>query len=123
MAPVTPLTNWAPAPVPSIVLTNGNADLAGALRHLGANTNLIEQVRRQYLADAGPAANQKFTDLLDGLTSGKIDMASLRAQAKSAADQLRSYQQDLGPEASETLTSYLAILDKFLRETDSTAKP
>lgn len=122
-APVTPLTNRAPAPVQSIVLTNGNADIAGALRGLGANTNFIEQIRGQFLADAGPAANQKFDDMVGGLMSGKIDMAGLRAQAKTAADQLRSYQHDLGPEAGDTLSSYLAILDKFLRETDSAAKP
>ena len=122
-APVMPLTNRASGTVQSIVLTNGNADIAGALRHLGANTNFIEQVRGQFLADAGPAANQKFDDMVGGLMSGKIDMASLRAQAKSAADQLRSYQHDLGPEAGDALSSYLGILDNFLRETDSAAKP
>lgn len=61
--------------------------------------------------------------MVGGLMSGKIDMAGLRAQAKAAADQLRSYQHDLGPEAGDTLSSYLTILDNFLRETDSAAKP
>jgi hypothetical protein len=121
--PVTPLTNRAPAAVKSIVLTNGNADIAGALRHVGANTNFIEQIRGQFLAEAGPAANQQFNEMLGGLMSGKIDLASLRAQAKTAADQLRSFQHDLGPEAGDSLSSYLAILDNFLRETGSAPQP
>ncbi len=114
--PTVATTNHAPAHLKSIVMTNGNADIAGALRHLGANTNFIEQIRGQFLADAGPEANQQFNQTLNGLMSGQIDMAGLRAQAKSAADQLRKVQQDMGPEASDTLSSYLTILDNFLRE-------
>jgi hypothetical protein len=110
-------TNRAPASPKSIVLTNGNPDLAGALKSLGANTNFIEQIKGQFLADAGPEANQQFSDMLGGLLSGKIDMAALRAQAKSASDQLRAYQKELGPEASDTYNTYLAILDHFLQET------
>jgi hypothetical protein len=116
-------TNKASAPLNPIALTNGNPDIAGALKRLGANTNFIEQIRGQFLAEAGPAANQQFSEMLRGLMTGKIDVASLRAQAKSAADQLRSFQRDLGPDAGDTLSSYLAILDKFLGETDSTVKP
>ncbi|MGO8698449.1 MAG: hypothetical protein ACLQVY_12100 [Limisphaerales bacterium] len=91
--------------------------LAGAIKRLGANTNFIEKIKGQFLADAGPEANQQFNDMLSGVLSGKIDMTSLRAQAKSAADQLRAYQKELGPDASDTFNSYLAILDSFLKET------
>ena len=112
-----PTTNHPTVNPKSIVLTNGNADLAGALKSLGANTNFIEQIKGQFLADAGPEANQQFNDMLGGLLTGKIDIAALRAQAKSAADQLRAYQKELGPEASDTYSSYLAILDHFLQET------
>jgi hypothetical protein len=117
LSTVAPTTNRSLASPKSIALTNGNADLAGALKSLGANTNFIEQIKGQFLADAGPEANQQFNDMLGGLLSGKIDMAGLRAQAKSAADQLRAYQKELGPEASDTFNSYLAILDSFLKET------
>jgi hypothetical protein len=110
-------TNRSLASAKSIILTNANPDLAGALKSLGANTNFIEQIKGQFLADAGPEANQQFNDMLGGLLSGKIDMAALRAQAKSAADQLRAYQKELGPEASDTYNTYLAILDSFLKET------
>jgi len=106
----------------SIVLSATNADIAGALRHLGANTNFIEQIRGQFLADAGPEANQKFNEMLGGVMSGNIDMAGLRAQAKSTADQLRAYQKELGPDAGEAFNSYLAILDSFLRNSAPAAK-
>jgi hypothetical protein len=118
-APVAPSTNGSPASVKSNVPTGGDADIASALRQLGANTNFIARIRGQFLADAGPEANQKFDETLAGLTSGGIDLATLRAQAKSAADQLRSYQHDLGPDAGDTMNSYLTILDNFLRETGS----
>lgn len=114
-----PATNHAALNQKPILMTNGNADLAGALKHLGANTNFIEQIKGQFLADAGPEATKQFDDMLGGLLSGKIDMASLREQAKSASDQLRAYQKQLGPEASDTFNTYLGILDNFLKETDS----
>jgi len=112
-------TNAAPAAVKSNAATNPNDDIAGALRQLGANTNFIAKIKGQFLAGAGPEANQKFDDTLAGLTSGSIDMAGLRAQAKSAADQLRQYQKDAGPEASDMMNTYLAILDNFLKESGS----
>ncbi len=97
--------------------TNGEADLSAALRQLGANTNFIQQVQSQFLADAGPEANKKFNELVGGLMSGKVTMKDLRAEAKSAADQLRALKRDLGDEAGWAVDSYLTILDNFLRET------
>ncbi|MGP8200550.1 MAG: hypothetical protein ACLQU4_13730 [Limisphaerales bacterium] len=99
----------------SLVLTNANPDIAAALRQLGGNTNFIEQIRKQFLSEAGPEANDKFDEMVAGLMSGKIDMNSLRAQAKAAADQIRALksQGDVG----EPPDSYLAILDNFLKQT------
>jgi hypothetical protein len=116
---VAPPSNSSPSSVNSNNAASNNIQIAAALRQLGADTNLIAQVRGQFLAGAGPAANQKFDDTMQGLMSGKIDMAGLRAQAKSAADQLRAYQRQLGPDAGDSFNSYLAILDNFLQETGS----
>ena len=109
-------TNQAAVNPHTINVTNSN-DIAKALRSLGANTNFIEQIRGQFLADASPEANQQFNDTLGGLMSGKVDMQGLRAQAKSAADQLRAYQKELGPEAGDEFNTYLTILDNFLKQT------
>ena len=109
-------TNAMAAPLKPNADLHGNDEIASALKQLGANTNFIAKVKGQFLGDAGPEANQKFDETLAGLTSGNIDMAGLRAQAKSAADELRKYQKDAGPEG-ETMNTYLAILDNFLNET------
>jgi hypothetical protein len=101
----------------SIAITNGMTDLSAPLRQLGANTNFIEQVRAQFLADAGPEANNKFNGMVSGLLSGRLTVNDIRAEAKSAADQLKDLKRDLGEDAGGALDGYLAIIENFLRET------
>jgi hypothetical protein len=100
----------------SVSLTNGTVDLSGPLRQLGANTNFIRQVQAQFLADAGPDANNKFNAMVGGLLSGKLTVEDIRTEAKSAADQLKELKRDLGGDDGGALDSYLAILENFLRE-------
>jgi hypothetical protein len=111
--PVAP-TAAAVAPVSSASAKESGVDVATALRQLGANTNAIEQIRLQFLQGAGQQANDKFNQLLDGLSSGKMDINGLRAEAKSAADQLRALKKGMG--SDDTLDAYLNILDSFLAE-------
>jgi hypothetical protein len=115
-APVT--TNPLPplASQPTAVGTN-------VFEQLGANTNLVRQIRQQFLADAGPQANNKFDELMGGLATGKMDMAGLRAEAKNAADQLRAMKKDMGGESSETLDAYLNVLDSFLAQSATASSP
>ena len=107
----------APAASPANVATN----LSPALRSLGANSNLIQQVQKQFLAGAGDDANSKFNELLGGLMSGKLSVEDIRAQAKAAADQLRALQRESGEDAGLATSAYLAILDRFLKETEPSA--
>ena len=104
---------------PQAMPANPNSDLAKMFRGVREHTNLIEQVEGQVLGSASPDAMNKFNELLDGLASGQIDMNSLRAQAQSAADELRQYKGELGPEFGNEADTYLAILNSFLKETDS----
>ena len=101
---------------PVTAQTNAGSDLTTALRGIGDQTNLIQQVQSQFLGSASPDAINKFNELLNGLSTGNIDLNGLRAEAQSAADQLRSLQKDSGPDASDAMDSYLAILDSFLQE-------
>ncbi len=80
-------------------------------------TNLMQQVQKQFLSGAGPEANTKFNDLLGGLMSGKLRVDDIRAEAKSAADQLRTMQRESGEDAGFAANAYLSILDHFLKET------
>lgn len=130
--PTTTATNLQPRTT-SVTQSNLNSDLTAAFRNLGSQTNLIQQVQAQFLATAGPEANAKFNQMMADLMNGKMNLTDLRSQAKTAADQLRSYKKELGSDAGGgELDSYLAILDSFVAEvaaepstttTTNTAKP
>ena len=113
-------TAGLPVPVPAAPRTGSATDLTSALHGIREQTNLIQQVQSQVLGSAGPGAIGKFNDLLDGLSTGKVDMNDLRAQALAAAEQLQSLKKDLGPGDSAEADSYLAILNDFLQETATT---
>ena len=105
------------APTASTTPVNTPPNLSPALPQLRANTNLIQQVQKQFLGGAGPEANAKFNELLGGLMSGSLSVDDIRAQAKSAAEQLRALKREGGEEAGFAADAYLAILDHFLKET------
>lgn len=98
-------------------LTDGDPGLATVLRQLRSQTNLIQQAQAGQLSAAGPEAQNKFQQLVGGLLSGRLSVADIRGEAKSAADQLREFKKDLGPDFGDALDSYLSILDNFVRET------
>lgn len=105
----TPVTGRAP------VSTNGAPEIAAPFRDLAAHTNLIRKIQSQFLSDAGPEANKKFEETLNGLMTGKLNMDDLRAQAQAAADQIRSLKKDSGEDPGFAADTYLAILDQFLK--------
>jgi hypothetical protein len=47
-----------------------------------------------------------------------MDMNGLRAEAQSAADQLRSFKKEMGSNTTGELDDYLKILDQFLKDTE-----
>lgn len=100
---------------------NSLSDLQAMLREVRQNSNLVQQVEAQVLgSSATPEAMNKFNELLDGLSTGQIDLNGLRSEAQSAANELQEYKNQLGPDASEEMDAYLSILNNFLRETAST---
>jgi hypothetical protein len=101
---------------PAPAQTKAGSNPTTAIHGIRDQTNLIQQVQAQFLGSASPDAMNKFNELLNGLSTGKIDLNGLRAEAQSAADQLRSIKKDLGPDTSGAMDSYLAILDSFLQE-------
>lgn len=118
-APWTPVpANIAAMPSYSTPETNSVSNLQAELRGIRNQTNLIQEVQAQILgSSASPEAVNKFNELLDGLSTGKIDMNELRAEAQSAAQQLESFTNEMGPDTSAEAEGYLAILNSFLRET------
>jgi hypothetical protein len=96
-----------------------NSPLRTAASSLKANSNVVQQVQEQYLAEASPEAKAKYNQLAGGLLSGKLSVNDIRVEAKSAAEQLRKLKADLGNDAGEEVDGYLAILESFLSETKS----
>jgi hypothetical protein len=114
-AAVSVATNL-PAAAPAAALGNSNLNLSAALRQLGANTNFVGQIRQQMLAGS-PEAAGKYDEMVTALMTGKMNLNDLRSQAKSYADQLRALKRDLGPEAGDSVDTYLEVLDNFIKET------
>ncbi|HTR42747.1 MAG TPA: hypothetical protein VMH87_14135 [Pseudomonadales bacterium] len=116
--PAVSVTNTVSASPPENPQTNSMSDLQSMFRGIHDQSNLVQQVEAQVLgSSASPAAVSKFNELLDGLSTGKIDMNDLRNEAQSAANQLQEYKKQMGPDAGEEVDSYLAILNNFLQET------
>lgn len=84
---------------------------------------LIEQALPVF--GASPEAKQYFSDRVEGLISGDIDIGAIRKDAQQVVDELEGLKQDLGPQTGPALDPYLGILKRFLRETapPGTAKP
>lgn len=101
----------------SVAAVTVPTEIPASLQKLAAHSNLVQQVQSRFLADAGPEANAKFSELMAGLTSGKTSMNDLRAEAKSLASQARELRRGLDDDAGASLDMYLSVLDKFLDET------
>lgn len=96
---------------------NSGATPNSLVGQLNANSNLIERIQKQFLTGADSEAQDKFGELLSGLLTGKLTVEDIRAQAKATADQVRAAREDLGDENGWVVDGYLAILDRFLRNT------
>ena len=115
--PALPLSTNASAVPRTAATATAVSNLPPALPGLSVDTNLMQQVQKQFLNGAGPEANAKFNELLGGLMSGKLSVDDIRAEAKSAADQLRALQRESGEDAGFAANAYLSILDHFLKDT------
>jgi hypothetical protein len=108
----------SPAPTARV---NSSNDLQAMFQDIREHSNLVQAVEAKVLgSSASPDAVNKFNELLDGLSSGQLDMNGLRSEAQSAADQLQDYKKQMGSDAGEEIDGYLYILNKFLRDTAPT---
>lgn len=83
----------------------------------------IEKVQQDFLANAGPEANDMFKELVQGLASGKLNAEDIRNQARQSLAELKDLQGDLGDEADNALIkSYVGILERFIAQGTNRAK-
>lgn len=86
----------------------------------------VQKVQNEMLAGATPEAQQMFNDMVQGLASGKLNVADIQRQAQSTLKELRSMQSEFGDdETADLLNSYAAILESFVRQAppQSAARP
>jgi hypothetical protein len=121
-ASATARTN-TPIRISSEPATNAAAEFQTVFRQQPNSAKLMEQVKAQYLSEAGPEAQAKYAEMMSGLISGKLTVADIRREAKNAADQIRALKSELGEQAGGDLDGYLAILDHFLSEPGPVAPP
>lgn len=98
--------------------TNGAPAKAGGLQ-IDAAT--VERVQNEYLAGASPEATQLFQEMVQGLSTGQLNLGDIRAKAATTLQELRAMQKELGDEdAGALLDTYGAILENFLRQMPAT---
>ncbi len=106
------------AAAPSPAATNAlNVELPAMFRQMAGNSNVMNQVKKQFLGDAGPEANAKFDELMNGMMNGSLSVDDIRAQAQATVKQLRSMNTEESQELGGMMETYLGILEKFLNET------
>ncbi len=111
-----PATNAVTAALPA-GLSAKAAALARSQPTSASPTNVMRSVQEQLLLNASPQAQQKYQELASGFLSGQVSESQIRAEAQSAADQLKKLKAELGADAGDELDGYLAILESFLGET------
>ncbi|MFN7138281.1 MAG: hypothetical protein ACK4UN_02960 [Limisphaerales bacterium] len=114
-APPVPQVSASSAPNPQI---DPNSSVG---HHLATNPELVNEIRSQVLAGAGPKAAMKYDSLVEGLSSGNLNLADIQKEAAAVAAQLRQLRGSEDEETAEIFDEYLSILDSFIEATKAGA--
>ncbi len=93
----------------------------GALNQ-GNPSDLIQQVQQQMLTTAGPEANEMYQNLVQGVTSGSINIPQLKTMAEDTVKQIEELQAELGDDVGFALDGYLGILKGFIQKAEKNNK-
>src|SRR5579872_5771102 len=124
-AAITAVPSFAPLALPAATAqppttTTNQADaVIQQMRQQGIDPKMIGQVQEQILGKSSPEATAQFNDMVNGLMSGRLSVQNIRAQAQSSIKSIQTARKELGGDAGEMLDGYLAILEKFVQETDT----
>ena len=100
-----------------------NLNASSLRQQIAANSNLVSKVQTEVLAGAGPKAAKKYDELISGLSTGNLNIADLRREAASVAEQLRQLRGSEDDETGGIFDEYLSVLDSFLQETKTATGP
>lgn len=133
--PATPPPDVYGPPIPPTVGISEAGSTGGAIFAMSAShtNSLIQQIRQkgvdpkllgtvedQVLSQATPETRQMFKDMVGGLMTGSLSVGDVRAQAVSSIKDLKEAKKTLGKDGDDVLDGYLAILEKFVQETEAT---
>lgn len=116
----------APSAAPETTAKPGAAsdvadDLAGQLKKL--DPTYMKAIEQAFpLLNSSPEAKKYFTERVEGLMTGKINIEEVRQDAKKVVAELEDLKADLGEESGAALDGYLGILKRFLNETEPSGK-
>jgi hypothetical protein len=122
--PVAPIP--IPKPVQPATMTPAAAASAAAvqqLRQQGVDPGMMSQIQQQVFGQSSPEASKMFNDMIAGLASGSVSVDDVRAQARTAIQEIEAAKKDMGGDADTTglLDGYAAILQKFVDEAPAPA--
>lgn len=100
---------------------NATKALLGTQNSGNAN-DLIQQVQQQMLTTAGPEANEMYQNLVQGVTSGSINIPQLKTMAEDTVQQIEELQAELGDDVGFALDGYLSILKGFIQKAEKNNK-
>ena len=93
-------------------------DILKQIQAGGVDKGLTKSLESEFPLLSTPEVRAYFDKTVGGLISGDINIGDLRKQAIDARNQVKDLEKDLGPEATQALSGYMSILDKFIRETE-----
>ena len=93
-------------------------DILKQIQAGGVDKGLTKSLESEFPLLSTPEVRAYFDKTVGGLISGDINIGDLRKQAIDVRNQVKDLERDLGPEATQALSGYMSILDKFIRETE-----
>ncbi len=125
--PAAPAAPAQPALDPDVRKALGQVpsseDVLKQLQGGGINPQMVGALQAKFPLLNTPEASDYFNDTLGGLMTGKLNIQDVRKDAVKARDELKSLQDELGPETGAALNGYMSILNKFIRETEPAPQP
>ena len=93
-------------------------DILKQIQEGGVDKGLTKSLESEFPLLSTPEVRAYFDKTVGGLISGDINIGDLRKQAIDARNQVKDLERELGPEATQALSGYMSILEKFIRETE-----
>lgn len=120
-------TNAAVKPGAGAVVMAGPPTAAGSpagdsvtdeMRKQGIDPKIINEIQGQIFGKASPQAAAKFDELMNGVITGRLGVQDIRAEAQKTISQVKAMKKDLGDDAGDLLDGYVAILEKFVADSE-----